>query len=60
MVDRRATIIPYSYSEDQNKQFESLINIQGPTEAEKHPKMSESSDLFGSKMRKNTKVLVGI
>ena len=52
MVHHRDTIMPYSYSGDQNEQFESLINIQGPTEAEKHLKMSQPSDFFGTKMRK--------
>ena len=39
MVHHRATIMPYYHSGDENEQFETLINIQGPTKVEKYPKM---------------------
>ena len=49
MVHHRATMMPYYYLEDQNEHFEYLINIQGPTETEKHPKMPGSSDFLWQK-----------
>ena len=42
MVYHRGTIMPYSYSGDQNDHFECLINVQGPKESEKYIKMPGS------------------
>ena len=52
-----ANIILYSYSGVQNKHFEYLINIRGPTKVEKHKKMLGSSDFFGSVKVKKHKSL---
>ena len=59
LVPYSAIIMPYSYSGDQNKQFEYLINILGATESKKYLKMLRSSDFYALYVKKNTYPLVG-
>ena len=51
MVYHRATMMPYCYSEDQNKHFEYLINIQGPTETEKHTQNARVFRFFSNYLK---------
>ena len=51
MVHYSAKIMLYSYSGDQNEHFEYLINIQGPTETEKHTQNARVFRFFSNYLK---------